>query len=498
MAGWREFFERRKAQAVELIRPDPSNKDPWYPFDSAGYTWSSAIEDAVDSSTRLAWRNSTVSDLIPVNPFEIDERTSLPSVWSAVLGIPASTLQSSPVSSAKTLSSPRAINDTWQNETFPDLGRIGRSSPDGEFKRPNGRWILDLVSNEHGWWLLEMAHMLAHKTEDSAAVARTPLPYTYGQTATLFQSMLFKIMLCDKFDLPIDTEPGSCDPDQLDPFSRYGIVPAVSTPLRNPVLRVPVNGRSSLAPGTICVVLGSVHIEPTPHAIAAGVDKWFAMNRWSCQPTITSFVGWELVDVVTHSPLLSSGKHDNDYAMLPMSLQSAESFKFFIDCAKESRGDCRPDNARFWLVRDYLTSDKFMHDLESAPTLPCKRCLRLNMDSDGSPARPRCERPDKAPKKGAVLTREQQEWKEWDDTMSKVFAVVEKATKYMEIRELGAGSAARLRRARKHAYSSKVNALRSKAYLERRAAKLRAEGYITKAEELENKVKEITNEFERT
>lgn len=389
---------------------------------------------------------------------------------------------------------PRAINDAWQNGTYMDLGRIGRTSPEGEYRRPSGEWILDVVSDPRGWWILELAHMLAHRAEDASELARKPVPYVYGQNATLFQAMLFKVFMCRKFGIPLDVDPGA--QDGADPFDRYGIHISVSPSLRSPLLRVPADGKGCLRPGEVCVVCGSIHIEPTPHAMATGSDRWLAMNRWSCHPTIASFVGWELVDVVTHAPLLSSGWSKPEYVLPPMALQGAPSFVHLLECAYAHHGKVEPDGKRLWLVDDYLASDAFLRDLASSPPLPCKRCLKLNMESDGSPSRPRSERPDKAVSEGSVSTQAQREWLDWDNAMNKVYGIVEKATKYMEIRELGAGKAVRFRKTRKSAYSKKVNSLRRISYLEGRARKLRLDGFIAKAEEIENKITEIRDGLE--
>lgn len=493
---WNEFMLKRKLQAEKLLEPDSSNPDPWYPFDSPEYTYAADIADAVDSETRRLWLASEHGRLIPEDPFEIDSRTGLPAVWSAVLGIPASKMRGSSFVTNKNVPTVRTINDAWQNDTYVNLNRIGRTSPEGEYRRPSGSWILDVVSDPKGWWLLELAHMLAHKVEDAAELAKKPVPYTYGQNATAFQTMLFKLFLCKKFGIPTDVEPGI--DDGTDPFAKYGIYPVVSTNLRNPLMRVPADGKWCLKPGTVCVVNGSIHIEPTPYAMASGSDKWLAMNRWSCNPTIVSFVGWELVDVVTHAPLLSNGWSSPEYVLTPMSLQEAPSFDEFLECAYAHFGKTEPDGKRLWLVDDYLDSDKFMVDLAASPPLPCKRCLKLNMESEGSPSRPKSEKPDKIVTENTVMTQAQREWLDWDNNMNKVFRIVEKATKYMEIRELGAGKAVRFRKTRKHAYSKKVNSLRRMSYLSRKAEKLRKNGYMTKAEELENKIKEIKDELERS
>lgn len=495
--NWREFFEARRLQTVEALRPDPESRDPGYPFDDPGYAYADALSEAVGYGTQKAWAASTTEELVAADPFETNPDTGLPRVWDAVLGAPAAAIRKGQYAHAGAVPAFRAINDDWQG-TAVDLSRIGRVSPDGEYRRPSGDWILDVVTDPKGWWLLELAHMLAHRAEDASELARRPLPYMYGQTASLFQTMLFRVFLSRKFGLPLDTYPGGPDPADHDPFERYGILCSVSSKTRNPAMLVPSDGPGCPKPGSLCVVEGAVRIEPTPYAMAAGTDRWIALNRWSCSPTTVAFVGWELVDVVTHAPLLPHGSHAPDYVMQPMALQCASSFRHFLDGAAEHFGGIRPDNDRTWLVDDYLASDRFMEDLKSSPPLPCKRCLKLNMQSDGSPERPQSERPLKAVKKDAPATVEQREWAEWDAGMNRVYGIVEKAVTYMEVRELGAKRAVAFRKARKHAYSRKVNNLRSAAYLSRRAEKLRRDGFIAKAEELEKKAAELMAEIQGT
>ena len=488
-----EFMALRREQAIAALQPDPESPDPGFPFDSPDYPWTGVVDEHLGASTARRLSRMSPDELVRIDPYETSEMSGWPGVWDSAIGIPASRIRATPASS-KSIPAFRAINDAWQNRTYQDLGNIGRTTVDGEYRRPSGEWILDAVTDRRGWWLLELAHMLAHRAEDASELARRPLPYDYGRNGELFQTMLFRAFLCRKFGLPLDTRPGEPCDDSMDPFSRYGIVPFVSSSYRNPVLRVPANGRGCLEPGkAVCVVCGSERIEPTPHSIATGSDTWLAMNRWSCLPTIVSFVGWELVDVVTHAPLVANPwSGSSDYAMAPMTLQEAPSFVHLLECAARARGSCEPDFDRYWPVDEYLESDRFQKDLSESPPLPCKRCLKLNMESDGSPERPRSKRPDKPAKDGDPMTPEQREWFEWDAKMNKVYQVVEKATKYMEIRELGAEKAVRARKSRKSAYSKKVNTLRRTEFLRRKAEKLRKNGFISKAEEIETKIGELT------
>ena len=492
MKDWQGFFQKRKEQALRLLEVGGENEDPMYPFDSSEYIYADVLDEYLDSSMRRMLMNSNPADIVTDNPFEQSKHAAWPSVWDAAVGLPASKMRGDKVYTIKTLPIPRHINDTWQNKTMIDLSHIGRVTPESEYRRPSGNWILDLVSDTNGWKLMELAHMLAHKAEDEDALSRRPRPYSYGQNCSLFHSMLFKVFMCRKFNKPIDVEMSSDDPDTQDMFDRFKIISTVGTELRNPVLRISADGRDCIKPGSaICVVCGSVHIEPTPHAAATGTDRWLEMNRWSCEPTITAFAGWELVDVVMHAPLTYRGRAGGscDYTLTPPALQEASTFENYLACAADNVGDCVADNKRYWLVDEYIQTKRFEEDLLKSPPLPCKRCFKLNMQSDGSPMRPKSERPERKSK--GQPTEAQREWDEWDARMEKIFGIVETATRFMELRENGALKARTARKTRKRAYNKRVNNLRRARYLAGRVKKLRQNGYMQAADELEDKIKQL-------
>ena len=490
---WREFFQARKEHTVKLLAVDKKNEEPGYPFDDPEYPHAGIIDEKIDSTMRMRWKNSKPEELVSADPLA-ESGCGWPVVWDAAVGLPASKMRGNTAYLLKNLPVPRHINDTWQNKTMIDLSHIGRVTPESEYRRPKGDWLLDLVLDPKGWKLLELAHMLAHKAEDEELLARRPRPYTYGQNCSMFHLFLFKVFMCRKFGLPIDVQMSGDDPNTNDMFDRYRIMASVGTQLRNPVLKVAANGKACMEPGVpVCVVCGSVHIEPTPHAAATGSDRWLEMNRWSCEPTITTFAGWELVDVVTHAPLLVDGKYSKTkfYALTPPALQESDKFHFYIECAEEKYGKCVADNSRYWLVDDYIDSEDFKKALLESPPLPCKRCFQLNMQSDGSPMKPKVEKPDKPAKKGETPTVAQQEWAEWEAKMEKILGLVETATRFMELREQGALDARRTRKARKHAYSKRVNNLRRAKFLAGRVKKLRDGGYLSKAEELEEEIRKL-------
>jgi len=490
-----EFMHKRREQATALLcNPDTSSDSPSFPFDEQDYPYIDAIDDNVSVNTRKRWRTVNAADLVHENPFKDSEYVpGWPCVWDACIGIPAVKMRGNTVYLQKNLPVVRTINDTWQNKTMIDLSRIGRMTPTSEYVRPKGAWLLDYMTDDDGWKLLELAHMLAHRAEDPEVIARRTKPYTYGQNGSLFQLFVFKVFMCRKFGLPIDVDMSCEDAETQDMFDKYGIVASVNTKLRDPVLKIPASGQGCLVPGKdICVVSGSVHIEPTPHSAAVGTDRWLEMNRWSCEPTIVAFAGWELVDVVTHAPLVSAVPGGRPYyALQPCALQCSDSFCHFIASAEEVRGKCIPDSKRYWLVDEYIKSEEFSKALMESPPIPCKRCFQLNMMSDGSPMKPKSEKPDKKAKKGELPTAAQIEWNEWNDKIEKIFGTCEKAARFMDLREHGALAATRNRRSRTRTYNRKVNNLKRARYLAGRVEKLKKGGYLQKAEELEEVVKTL-------
>lgn len=492
MSDWRSFFDDRRRSLATLLVPDKDSLDPYFPFDCTEYPYSEVLDDHVGTSTRVSWRGMPAYDLLSGDPFK-ESQSGWPSVWDAAVGIPAVTIRGRSTYHTNNVPVPRNINDTWQNRTMIDLSRIGRATPESEYRRPVGDWLLDVVTHRNGWRLLELAHMLAHVAEDTELLSRRERPYTYGQNCSLFHMFLFKAFMCLKFGLPIDVRMDGDDPDTNDMFDRYGIVASISTKLREPMILVPSIGRGCLRPGRdICVVSGTVHIEPTPHSAATGSGKWLEMNRWSCEPTITAFAGWELADFVVHSPLVvQNGQTVPAYALPAQAMLKSDDFHYFLECAESSRGKCVPDGDRYRLVDEYLESDDFRSALLSSPPLPCKRCFMLNMQSAGSPSRPRCERPNRRHSKDETPSESEREWIEWNEKMDKIFKTVEKATRFMELRDSGALAARKARKTRKSAYSKKVNGLRRARFLAGRVKKLRVAGYIEKADELERKIEEL-------
>ena len=493
-----EFMQNRREQAASLLgNPDPDSDAPSFPFEEPDYAYADRIDESISISTRKAWRNVDAKDIVTDSPAKESKYVEgWPSVWDACIGIPAVKMRGNHVYLPKNLPVVRTINDTWQNKTMVDLSRIGRVTPESEYRRPSGPWLLDYVSDDNGWKLLELAHMLAHRAEDLEALSKRTRPYTYGQNSSLFHLFVFKVFMCRLFGRPIDVDMSSDDDNTQDMFDKLGIVASVSSKLRDPMLKIPVVGKGCLVPGKdICVVAGSVHIEPTPHAAATGTNRWLEMNRWSCEPTITAFAGWELVDVVTHAPLMNQSPGGKQYyALQPCALQSSDTFEHYLASAEESRGKCTPDNKRYWLVDDYLSSKEFSVVLLESPTLPCKRCFQLNMVSDGSPMKPKSEKPDKKAKKGESMTEAQIEWAEWDAQMNKIFGICEKAARFMDLREQGALNATKNRRSRKRAYNKKVNNLKRAHYLAGRVEKLKKDGYMQKAESLEEVIRILREE----
>lgn len=496
-------MDRNKAK--EFLDPgniDPDSENPYYPFNTAKYEKSSDKKINLSSDEWMGICETCRSKCTVVdNPYEKSKFRDGLAIWDTAIGLPALRCRGNSVYTMKNVPGTRNVNTEWTENTLPSLNRVGRISEGGDFIRPSGNHIFDLMSSEYGWKMLECAHMLAHKAGDVVEASKSKSPYVYGSLNKLLVTYLFKLSVCMEYGMPIDIDMSDDDKDTNDMFDRYGIIPSVSTQLRAPSLSIECATSNMLIPDkSVCVLVGGVHIEPHPYSVTMNKDKWLEINKWSCAPTIVVDAGWELVDVISHMPLASSnpmnGKLPICYSMPTVSLNGMNLFDKFLECAKSERGECKADNIRYWNVIDYLDSEKFYSDLMASPVWPCNKCIRMNMKSEGSPMRPRSDRPDKKLTKETALSESEKEWLEWDEKMEKIIGCVEKATVFYEGRILGSTKAKKIRKTRMKNYRKKIKLLKRLDVLCGKIEKKIKDGRITEATILQEEQEDIKHEIE--
>ena len=391
----------------------------------------------------------------------------------------------------------RKTNGTWVNETVPAFYRVGTVVNGAVVRRPSSPAVVDLMSEPWGWRLLEAAHALAHRTE----LQRKFKPQGYGLYGSLTINWVARLTAGIKYGLPIDVSGEPAPPTageaarSHDGFYRYGISLCDSNCFHAPFLRVPCLGRNAPVPDRdLCFVACGVYVEPHPRGFTDGTGKWMEVNRWSCSPTMVSFAGWELADVVfAQQPnVLVSGWSQPEFVIAAPALMPYDTLGEYVRAAIKARGRAVPDGVRYWDVAEWLRSDHCTRLIAESPTLPCRDCLRLNMRAEGAPGKPQCSPPKEKPnRKNQFLTREEKEWLEWDSRIDTVFATIEKAVIYYEARLWGATDAKRRRAARRKAARIRSEAVRKIQVLEKKALAAHRGGRPSVAERLCDEVSKL-------
>ena len=391
----------------------------------------------------------------------------------------------------------RKTNTTWLGVTVPAFYRVGTEEGGEKVRRPESPAITDLMAEKWGWRLLEAAHALAHRAE----VQQRFKPMGYGLYGNLTINWVVRLAAGIHYGVPVDVSgnPPPATPEEAaesnDGLWRYGISISDSNCFHAPFLRVPCLGRNAPVPDRdLCFLACGVYIEPHPRGFANGTGKWLEVNRWSCSPTMVSFAGWELADVVLRQQpnVLVNGWSMPEYVIAAPALMPEDRLSGYIEAAVRARGPAVPDNVRCWNVLEWLESEACESVIESSPPLPCRDCLRLNMRAEGAPGKPTCSPPKEKPDpKSKYLTREEREWMEWDGRIDSAFDIIEKATEYYEARLSGATEAKRRRRLRRHLAKERRTTVHRIESLTEKARSAQRNGNPSKAERLLAEVREL-------
>ena len=388
--------------------------------------------------------------------------------WELVAMTPHSVgTDETPIIDRKACPTLKHSNSGWDS-TLRDLSRVGR--PDGtkgEFQRPSGNWIFDLVKEGYGFMYLEAAHVLAHLNGRS-----------------LVESVA-RLHLCREFGLPVFA-------DGRDGLDALGIKVVASIDMRRPTGFVPV---MELGTDTEIIVFCGVHVEPHPKSFEES-DDWLEVNRWSCEPSISCIAGFEYPSFVTKSPIVGRfpGSRKNPLYMVPVAcMLPAKELEIAIAVQIRSMVMQNRMPTQLTFLNDWMRSGLFKSQLMATPPLPCKDCLRLNTQAEGHPLRPKSQRPDSLRNADPEVRKE---WEEYEEKMDKIFKIVDKASCYAEGQSLGHTFAKRQRRMRRAAYNKRTELENRIASLDRRADRYLLKGNIDKAAEHRNKANELRKQLE--
>lgn len=424
--------------------------------------------------------------LVPEDPFSMTKSETagypISDMWRYIYGCPVCR---GPVKTVRPMEARVSWIKNWEwlnGRNGMTVGKIGE-----DFVRPRAPTIVDLMNLNSGWDILEAAHALTHLQSEHVA-ARTKWTFGTGERSFDLFENLVRIVLSLKFGLVLDVSPKSSG-ERIgldDAFKKYGILVAPTTQFANPCSVVAIR-EGGMMSDKRAVVSAAVKIEPHPHSYNEGGDGWREINRWSCHPSMVDLIGWECCDYVSRQPIVArfDGQKRSEFVLVPQGLQEMSNFHHFLNLAKERLGPVEEDPEHgLMLASTWMESDLLKEMLMRTPPLPCLECMRLNLQAEGSPMKPKCRRPDSKAKPGEQPSPEQVEWDRWSGEVGRICKTVEKAVVYYEGRIYGATAAARRRRRRKSAHSRRTKALRQAASMLRKYKSLMNAGQVTGAEEI--------------
>ena len=364
-------------------------------------------------------------------------------VWSHIMLTPYCLGATVPVLDRKEIPPLPNVNTDW-DVILGCLNNVGRPSGSGEFRRPSGPFVMDLVKGPNGRRLLEAAHAVAHARAMAEGEASRHVGFLEA-LAEMFLAMRWHITFhCPTLGEILGDDHSSGDEGA---FGWHGIKVVTSTRPRKPWLtmdavgpRGPKVGRDRIA------VLVGVHLEPEPWSTREGNpntedETWLEMNRWSCMPSLLCLSGWKGMDEMMKAPLVlpykNSGKEDVCATMPVTALDPPSALDALVEQQSSVSVRCANPATGSWFVEDFLESRWLKALLSVTPPLPCRDCLRLNMASPGAPTRPATRRPDMSKVKGRRtqnLDEAEREWSEYDAKVDRIFKVVDKACRFHDMR----------------------------------------------------------------
>ena len=408
--------------------------------------------------------------LVPIDPYAPSQyRPGRTAVWDAAAGIPAARIRPRALVDAGKATPVRSCNTTWLGPITRGMTRIGPILPGGQFVRPNGQFIVDLLYNTLGWKILEGAHILTHRRHRD--YQKKQIEAGLPVTSKYLQRYVAELVTCMQYGLPVDVGE-EVAPTRL-AVAQYGLDIRVSDRFRSPVMKVPWSNENAPIPDrTMGFISTGVFIEPVPAGAILESENWLECNRWTCLPTMVSIAGWEMVDVVSHFPVGLLNPFDQAsakcYVVHPADLMPPDTLPDLMEAAIAARGKPMMDGVRYFRVEDWLDSADYKRGLAVTPPFPCSACLCYNQRTDGAPERPRTLWKDH----DEQSLREQREHADWNRVKARIMRIATRATVFFESGLYGGRSRATLVRAlRKRAYARELAYAHKVRVLEKRVAK---------------------------
>ena len=426
--------------------------------------------------------------------------------WAHVFKTPYCRGATVPIYDRRNLPAFPTRNIEW-DETLKGLNHVGRPGGEGEFLRPEGEYIHDLVKDPKGNIILETAHSIAHLRalkEDNGK----RMPVRFLETLA---ELCLGIRWSRKWDkaatvsIPTPEQIAGFVEETPEPwFEKNRVKVVVSTNIRRPWIEIPV--KELLKERCTAVVLVGIHLEPQPWSTREGNpdtsdESWLEMNRWSCMPSIVCFSGWVGIEELLKAPLIlpyrNSGKEDVCVTMPVTALHPMWVFDGLACYNLPGYGGFSTSAVNYGLrPAEWALGDMSFRGRDCVPPLPCKDCLKLNMAANGAPTRPMVKRPpeDKATKgrRARKLDEAEQAWADYDTKVEKIYKVVDKAREFWDTR-FGKGAKARKEQRRN---AKKVADLQGKIQrCQARIAKCEKDMAYIKAEYERDILKELRKEL---
>lgn len=342
-------------------------------------------------------------DLLTVNPFTPSRfRPGGLAIWDAAVGIPACR-ERNIHAATHTKDTPviKGGNTYWDQTLTPAINKVGPLGVNKQILRPEDKYIVDLTRlGELGYRMRMAAHAMAHMRgdhKDESKPRKNDKTKLGGFIAGITGEMVFAYM----YDLPFNTALRQDGLNGEPDFKQYGIEVKASTQFELPVLKVPwMSGEAPRFDSTIAMVNLAVFIEPHPYGWTSRTMQHSTRDYWCCTPTIVAMVGWEMVDFITHQPLISSCPGDLDwpvgYGVHPLDMLGADTLRHYLALARQARGE-PVYTQELRDVKEWLYSKDFDRLINRYPPLPCCiDCMSWNERAEGAPLRPRQPRPFKA------------------------------------------------------------------------------------------------------
>jgi len=398
------------------------------PFGSAGYTHARRL-GSLDSEP---WKTIVSGGVdMRLDPFAASAAREGRAIWDAAVALPACSIRSGRIARPRDIAPANPVNQAW--------GRTLAQSMAPMEGRPHGPFVYDFTTADDGWYLMELAHALAHASCSSESEAQPPDPFDYFHLSQRFAWFAAAIAVGEMLGTPIPTS-------YRGDFPGLGLGLSACPVPEAPWLTVPWDGTGAPVPDeTLGIVAAGVYFEPVPAEYLSGSMRVRTSDRWCCMPTVVTLGGWAHIDRVCHCALSSETPWGSGgeicYAMHMLDLLPPESLGAYfrlwqMETGRSSPG-CPPSHGLF--------SSAFADLVARTPPMPCKSCMCWNRRTADAPVRPSGRSRPKTPKE--LKESRFWDWKLYTDAVDAIHRLLQRDV--MEYEKLlmgeGAGKVRRMR-----------------------------------------------------